>query len=692
MNEAVRRRIPWLIATFIMASLVPALLLVAANGTRLSDVPSSVLMVVGYSTVGALLASRTPRNPIGWLMMMAGASFLVLGFTDEYLIYTFETNPGALPLGEVAALLNSVLWIPMMFGILLLLTLFPTGRVTSRRWRFLPSAIVLVGAIAFLGSTLRPGPFEQLPLEATITNPLGVEALRSTIEAVFSGWWLGYAAAALLAIASPVVRYRRAVGEERQQIRWLAYITATVIAVVLIWVLASIAGVSREGSAVDDAFWIAVLSLVGVGVPTAIGVAVLKYRLYDLDLVVKKTVLYATLAVSLTAVFLVVALGIGTLAGRSSTGAVVAAGVIGLLFWPALRLARRVADRVVYGRRASPYEVLTEFSARVGGSYGDEDVLPRMAQILADAVNASTATVWLRVGNELRPAAISPTGEVPRSVPLPGDRLPLLEADSAVEVRDRGELLGALAVSVPPNDPITPAKERLVRDLASQAGLVLRNVRLIEELRASRQRLVAAQDEERRRLERNIHDRAQQQLVALSVKLRLARSLVAKDQSKAEAMLDELQAQTSDTLEDLRDLARGIYPPLLADRGLGAALEAQARKAPAPTRVTTDGIGRYAQDVEAGVYFCVLEALQNVTKYASATAVDLNLRNDDGHLIFEVHDDGVGFDPSTAPRGTGLQGMADRLDAVGGKLEVDSAPGRGTSVRGRVPARGRPSG
>ena len=317
-----------------------------------------------------------------------------------------------------------------------------------------------------------------------------------------------------------------------------------------------------------------------------------------------------------------------------------------------MRLARRIADRVVYGGRATPYEVLTEFSDRVGGSYASEDVLPRMAKILADAVGARQAVVWLHVGNQLRPSGIAaPEEEQPTAVSLRGDEIPQLSADSSVEVRDQGELLGALSVSMPANDPINPSKERLVRDLASQAGLVLRNVRLIEELRASRQRLVSAQDEERRRLERNIHDGAQQQLVALTVKLRLLEQLAERDPVKAREMAGQIQADATGALDDLRDLARGIYPPLLADKGLPAALEAQARKSPVPVSVEAGEVGRCSQDVEAAVYFSCLEALQNVTKYAEASQVRITFTQIRRGPDVRVADDGVGFDPASTHHG-----------------------------------------
>jgi signal transduction histidine kinase len=219
----------------------------------------------------------------------------------------------------------------------------------------------------------------------------------------------------------------------------------------------------------------------------------------------------------------------------------------------------------------------------------------------------------------------------------------------------------------------------------------LRNVRLIEDLRESRRRIVSAQDERARSLERNIHDGAQQQLVALSVKLRLAEGLVERDPEKTRAILADLQVQTTETLGDLRDLARGIYPPLLADKGLPAALEAHARRSTVPVTVQPDGVGRYGQDIESAVYFCCLEALNNIAKYADASTAEIRLSQTDDQLTFEVVDDGRGFEPAAAGRGTGLKGMAERLAAIDGTLEVTSEPGAGTRVHGSVPVDGAPS-
>jgi signal transduction histidine kinase len=261
-----------------------------------------------------------------------------------------------------------------------------------------------------------------------------------------------------------------------------------------------------------------------------------------------------------------------------------------------------------------------------------------------------------------------------------------------VAVRHQGELLGAISVRKRRGESLTPIEEKLLDDLANQAGLVLKNVGLtaellqrLEELRASRQRLVAAQDEARRRLERNLHDGAQQHVVALKVKLGLARALAKKDPARARELVGQLTTDADEALRTLRDLARGIYPPLLADRGLAAALEAQARRATLPVAVETEGVGRYPREVEAAVYFCVLEALQNVQKYAGASRATVRLSDREGKLTFQVEDDGGGFDPGTTRRGSGLTNIGDRLDALGGALQISSASGRGTRLRGTVP-------
>ena len=256
------------------------------------------------------------------------------------------------------------------------------------------------------------------------------------------------------------------------------------------------------------------------------------------------------------------------------------------------------------------------------------------------------------------------------------------------EVRHQGELLGAITVSMPAADPMNPSKEKLIRDLASQAGLVLRNVRLIEELRASRRRIVTTQDERAKTLERNIHDGAQQQLVALAVKPIGGKGSRRKDSDRTASMLSDLQGEANDALENLRDLARGIYPPLLADKGLPAALEAQARKSTRSGRRPSAGRGAGTRRRSSpAIYFCCArgppehrEVRERIARVGRALAGRRS-----PHLPRSPKM-GVGSTRRSRSYGTGLQGMADRIDSIGGSLEVSSSPGTGTTIVGRVPA------
>jgi signal transduction histidine kinase len=408
-------------------------------------------------------------------------------------------------------------------------------------------------------------------------------------------------------------------------------------------------------------------------------VAVLRYRLWDLDFIVRKTAIYSIVAVGLVAVY-VVLLG---LAGVASIPTIL---FVVLTFNPVQRQIRRLADRIVYGGRASPYEVLSEFSERVGETYSADDVLPRMTELLRASTGAKSVRAWLGSGDSMRQAAVAPpdTERLP-DVALRDGKPAFGEDVSAFPVTHQGELLGAITLRVHANDPMNAEKGRLAQDMASQAGLALRNVRLVDELRASRRRIVTAQDARAKQLERNIHDGVQQQLVALAVQLKLLQQQIERDPRAAEEAAGALQTSATTALEDLRDLARGIYPPLLADKGLPAALEAQALRAPVATTVEADGVGRYPQDVEAAVYFCTLEAMNNVAKYAEATHVGIHLADGEGTLTFEVSDDGRGFDSSGTGYGTGLQGIADRLAALGGDVEITSSPGAGTTIAGRLP-------
>jgi signal transduction histidine kinase len=690
MSVDVRRRLPWAIYGLMLVLLVVTALLTVANDSFEAFVAIAILMMLGYGTVGALVASRSPGNPIGWLMLTIALGFVLVGLTSELVTYGYVTEPSAsVPFLDLAVWLSNWVFFVVFMPIPLILLLFPTGRVHSPRWRWVPGAMVALALVAAAAVILNPGPIDNDVVK--VPNPTGVEALEPLLGPLLVVVNAGLIVASVASVVALILRFRRASGDERQQIRLLAYVAVLAALLFVGTIVSSLSVGGDQFNPFVEALWLSLFACIGVAFPVAMGLSIVRHGLFDLELVIKRTVIFAVLVALLMAIggAVAVLIGIGVVPSLSeSPSLLVMAGVVlGLAIAPLYRLATRLADRLVFGGRSTPYQVLTEFAGRVGETYSSEDVLPRMAQLVGEATRARAARVWLRVGREIHEAATwPPEAAGGRVVGAPSERLPELAGEESFEVRHQGELLGALSVDPAPSDPMTPAKRRIVQDLASQAGFVLRNVRLIEELRASRQRLVAAQDEERRRLERNIHDGAQQQLVALTVKLRLLEQIVQRDPVKSAEMAAQLQAETTEALEDLRDLARGIYPPLLADKGLPAALEAQARKSPLPVTVEPDAIGRFSQDIEAAVYFSCLEALQNVAKYAQASTVTISLAMADGHLSFAVADDGVGFDPEATTHGTGLQGIADRLDALGGRLEIRAAPGKGTKVSGVVPA------
>ena len=687
MSARTARRLAWSLWALAVVAMGASLVLTFLGGLRKGD-PFFVVVIPGFqlasSTVGALVASRHPRNAIGWIFLGEGLVWGISSLGTSIATHALGTGAPVTSFVRVADWVGAWLFVPGLFvPITFLLLLFPDGRLPSRRWRPVAWLAVVGIAMVTLGNAF--GPLETQDAVVLRDNPyaLGSQAVWAMVEG--ASWFVGFAA--MIGSASAlVVRLRRSRGEQRQQLKWLAYAG---VVVSFVFLLAGVAwGVFASDTFLTSVVLPGVMLSALVILPIAAGAAILRHGLYEIDVVINKTLVYGLLAAFITALYVGVVVGLGALVGSRGNLflSIVATAAIAVLFQPARERARRFANRLVYGKRATPYEVLSEFSERLGGAYGVEDVLPRMARIVGEGTGAARASVWLEIGSEFRRAALWPDAEAGGSVrvhdvtAVPGDRV--------LPVRHRGETLGALAVEKPRGDPLTPAEEKLLGDLASQAGLILRNVRLVEELRASRQRIVSAQDEERRRLERDIHDGAQQQLVALAVRLNLARKLTEKDPAKADEMLERLQGEAQDTLENLRDLARGIYPPLLADKGLPAALEAQARKAIVPVGVEPNGVGRYPQELEAGVYFCVLEALQNAAKYAEPTRVDVRLRHEDGHLVFEVTDDGRGFDPATTPRGSGLQNMSDRIEAMGGTFEVMSAPGEGTKVLGRIPVNG----
>jgi signal transduction histidine kinase len=394
-----------------------------------------------------------------------------------------------------------------------------------------------------------------------------------------------------------------------------------------------------------------------------------------------------------------------------------------LLYLPTRRRLEAFAERLVHGNRETPDAVARAFGTRLSRAVPLEELLLQLAELLRQRLGFKAAEIWTLKGCALERVASDPDcgpssfrvgdselSALARSRIVGGAAIALWVPDLLADrdggpirvapVVHGGELFGLIVVEHREDEQLGDEVDAALAELARETGLVLRNVRLdsdlqaslaelrrqAEELRASRARVVAAADEERRRIERDLHDGAQQHLVGLAANLGAVQRLIEDDPEDAKAVLDGLQRTVRESMESLRILAHGVYPPLLEDRGLAEALTHAARSAAVPANVDATGLSRYDPGIETAVYFCCLESLQNAAKHAGDGArARVRVWENDRELLFEIGDDGAGLDPMVGERGTGLTNMRDRLGAVGGELRIESTLGRGTRVIGAIP-------
>lgn len=644
-----------------------------------SDPVSEALALVAvacYAVVGGLIASRLPTNACGWLLIVIGLG-LVLTMCAEA-IFTIAVRDGRVALASWALWLNSWLLVATAWlGIVAYLLVFPTGGLPSRRWR--PFLIGVI-ALSIVGVLVR---MTQPWQDHGATNPIAAQLPASFADSMFLAISLAFAAATVLGVVSVVQRFRHGAFTERQQLRWLAVVAVLCATLLVIAIAAGALGLHRIGDPVGAAFLLCLIA----GLPASAAIALLRHRLYGIEVVANRSIVYASLAATITAIYAVVVGGVGAVVGRGdqpNVAAAVAATVVGaVVFQPVRGRAQRFADRLIYGDRIAPYELVATFTERLDEATLEE-ILPRMAALVADGTGAERVRIWFRTGAELRAVATwPPDSATPPPVFLHDGEPPSME-DPSFGVRHAGALLGAITVGMPPQEPMTPATERLLLDLSAQAGLVLRNVALVEDLQRSRQRLVASQDEARRMLERDLHDGAQQRLVTLSMDLRMARSRAdASGDAELTTRLDAAEHELARSIAELRELARGIHPAILTQNGVGAAVRSLAERSPVPVKLSAIPDGRYAPEVEATAYFIVSEALANVAKHAKASHARIAMVDAGGKLAIEVADDGIGG--AAMNGGSGLQGLADRVEAIGGRLDVRSRSGAGSVVHAEIP-------
>ena len=627
-----------------------------------------------FAVVGALIVHSQVRNPVGWLLITVGVMWALGLSMSVYAEYGIRGNPGSVPAPALVNALGIWTWIPAV-GLMAIFVplLFPDGHLPSARWRWLPWLAGVVMLVLSIASVLSPSAFDDSSLEG-VTNPLAAPLPGWLVQGLIVVFFPLFPICMLAAAVAAVIRYRRSEGVERLQLKWL--VTAGVCFALFFGIMLIVAGLfpATQNNRVVNTL----LPLTFTLFPLAIGAAILRYRLYDIDVVINRSLVFGALASFITAVYVTVVVGIGHLIGSGDRPnlalSVAATAIIAVAFEPVRNRLQRLANRLVYGERATPYEVLSSFADRVGGAYDATRLLPLMARTVGQGVDATAAQVWLRRADGFELAATWSAGDADDTATGPaalGSALDAIPGDRVLEVRDHDELLGAVTVTKPPGKDLSPVEERLLATLAAQAGPVLRNMRLIEDLRTSRQRVVARQDEERRRLERNLHDGAQQSLVAVALMIRLAQPGVALRNAGAGECLERAASELGAAIEELRDLARGIFPVILADRGLGAALVSLAERSPVPVVVEDDTTQRVSSDVERALYFIAAEALVT-SPPAGAHEATVGLRHLDGTLTMRVDDDGMAADAPT--RALPLQGLLDRAAVVGAELHIEDAP------------------
>ena len=658
----------------------------------------AVAGAIAYAALGALIVRRA-GNLVGWFMLAEGAATAVMITGSAYAIFGVKAHPGTLPAAAAAGALAEAVFVLVAIDLAALFLVFPTGRLPSPRWR--PAALaglVLTGLTlaSFAVSTRQVALPAPGGISLVYPNPLAVRSLQPV---TWLGTLNGLAAVFPLLLAGALVslalRYRRGDQRLRQQMKWLGLAIAGVLATQVVGGLAIAFG--QANKPLQQVPYAITPFLVFLAIPAAMAIAILRRRLFDIDVIISRALLVTLLSAGVTAIYAAIVLGIGTVVGQRQ---------------------RPAADRRGGGRHRAGVPAAAAAGQPAGQPRWSTANGPRRTRSCPTSPRtwpgsstwAAPWTGWCPCwaarpapAGSRRGSGSAPSCGPPRSGPAGRPRPPRWSSNGAAElpvldpearmvpVRHGDDLLGAISLTKPPSEPLTGTEDSLLQHLASQASLVMRNAQLtaelratIEELLASRRRLVEAQDAERRRIERNLHDGAQQQLIALAIQLGLLAES-ADDPDLIRQAIPDLKAQLSTALDDLRALARGIYPPLLAEQGLVMALRTQAARSPVPVVLEADQVGRYPQDAESTVYFCTLEALQNVAKHARASAATVRLSGSAGTLEFSVSDDGAGFPAAATRHGSGLQGMSDRLAAHGGTLTVTSQPGHGTTITGRLP-------
>jgi len=632
------------------------------------------LLAIEFGVVGALILRRHPGHTVGLLAAAGGLSLSMSAFTGAYAAYSL-THGDVLPATGFAVWLRGWTWLPGFSLFALVPAVFPDGRLPSSRWRPIVWAVAVAVLAQLVWVSLSQLMFGFPLVDGPWPTAGWLFQLLTTVSGVLSVLAVFAAAGAL------AVRFRRSRGVERQQLKWFL---AAVGLQAALWA-GSLAATSQTHQAPYQApYFEFLIPLALLAVPTAIGIAILRHRLYDIDVVISRSLVYAGLAAFITIAYLLVVVGVGLAVGTGGRPnlplTIVAVALVGFFIHPVRVRLQRLANRLVYGVPADPYTILADLSKTPAAGNVDH-ALAQIAEAVARGMGSRQARVRLLLpGGQAQTATWPPaaTGNFGQKVAVShgGRTVGEIEAEGSGDQR-LTELLTGQAGHALHTLRLSAELDVKLAQLEAQAG----------ELTASRTRLVQAQETERRRLERDLHDGIQQELVVLIAKARLARNQLDRDPALAAQTLAELQGSAQHALADLRSLARGIHPAVLSSRGLVEAIDAMAARMPVSVRVEADPSireVRYAPEIEGAAYYVVAEGLANMLKHSGATDATVTITSSDSCLRIAIADDGHGFDHVRA-RESGLRGLRDRVEALGGHVEIDSSRS-GTRLNASLPA------
>jgi two-component system NarL family sensor kinase len=689
MSEQTARRLAWSIALvsilLAMTGLVISILAQVASDGRFGPFSHQLfipILTLTYCVVGALVASRHPRNPIGWMFCATGFLSAINMLSAGYALYDYlAVKNGSLPSAAVAHWLTFWIWIPnVLLPITFPLLLFPHGKLLSARWRPIAWAAGLSIAAYTFGMAFHPGPLEGLtsfwevntfgiPGGAEVMNALMIVAAPLLLVGIFGS------------IASVVIRFRNASGIERAQLKWLAFaavffIVGNILGSGIAWLILGEKPIFEEVS-------IIITDVTVVSIVTATGVAILRYRLWDIDIVINRTLVYGSLTALVVAIYIGIVGSLGTLlqAGGSLPVSLLATGIVAISFQPLRERLQRGVNRLMFGERDDPYAVLGRLSERLEVVIASQSVLPTIVETVVDALKLPYAAITLKDGRHFQTAAEYTRASVPeRRYRGEMEILPLVYQTETI-----GQMILAPRA---PGEAFSHTDRRLLEAIARQAGVAAYNVRLTQDLQRSRERLVTTREEERRRLRRDLHDGLGPALASMSFKLDAVHNLAERDPSAVKKMAAELKTQMQGALADIRRIAYDLRPPALDELGLVGALKEQiasynqvqglqitleAPESPPPLPAA----------VEVAAYRIALEAMTNVSRHAGARHcyVRLSLCDD---LCLEVTDDGGGL-PNAVRVGVGLTSMRERAEELGGMCVAQTLPEGGTGVTARLP-------